>query len=79
MCSAMSNMTETLVKMDIEIYPNLLSIDANERLSSENYKCISFFKTGSVMLCVTLPMETGYLLLNYFPIINLLRHPKFMK
>lgn len=79
MCSAMSNMTETLAKMDIEMHPDLLCIDANERLSSGNCKCVSFLKTGSVILCVTLPMETGYFLLNYFPIINQLRYPKFMK
>lgn len=75
----MSNMVETLAKMGIEIYLDLLCIEANERLSSGNYESISFLETGSVMLCVTLPMETGYLLLNVFPIISLLRYPKFMK
>lgn len=79
MCSAMSNMAETLAKMGIEIYIYLHCIDANERLSSGKYKRISFLGTGSVLLCVTLPMEIGYLLLNDFSIINLLRYRKFTK
>jgi len=79
MCSAMSNRAETLAKMGIEIYLDLLCIDANERLRSDNYKSISFLETGSVILCVTFPKETGYLLVNDFPVISLLRYPKFMK
>lgn len=66
-------------KMGIVIHLELLCIDASERLSSGNYQSISFLEIGSVMLCITLPMETGYLFLNYFPIINILRYPKFMK
>lgn len=64
MCSAMSDMAETLAKMGIEMYQELLSIDANEILNSGNCKKCILLEIESVMLCVMLPVETGYLLLN---------------
>lgn len=63
-CSAMSDTEESLAKMGIEIYQDRLSIDANEILSSGNYKKCIILETESVMLCVILLVETGYVLLN---------------
>lgn len=60
----MSDTAESLAKMGIEIYQDLLSIDVNEILSSGNYKKCIILETESVMLCVILLVETGYVLLN---------------
>lgn len=64
MCSAVPDRAESLAKMGIEIYQDLVSTDANEILSSGNCRKCIILETGSVMLCVILPVETGYFLLN---------------
>lgn len=73
MCSKMFNTAETLAKMGLKRYLDLPCIDANEKLNSGNYKSIPFLETGSVMPRLTIPVETDYLLLNGFSVINLLR------
>lgn len=64
MCSAMPDRAESLAKMDMEIYQDLVSTDANGILSSGNCRKCIILETGSVMPCVTFSVETGYLLLN---------------
>lgn len=76
MCSAMSNMAETMAKMATEVY--LLCTGADERIMSGNYRNILSGNIISSALFM-LPMDTGHLFLNYFPINSLLRYSKLMK